>query len=548
MPIPLETLREYANRYDEDEYERHFAADEEDDEEEDSEYHEPLDEEPGDTFPLVEIGDKVNTPEGPGEVVNIALHGADYGDDRFELEPPAITVKLEDGTEVVSCPCVIELEDEDATALLHSEYERLWPPVEDLPGAAHQLIDDEKIEENMKHERARLDKRYMRAHRWATHVITAEGSLSPGDVLEDLEGVDIGKGAVVVEVDTSGNEQTVKLYMPETEDTKTVKLPLDSTHRTLDVPDKKPSSDKVYDENVIETGEPEGAIRWVPDSYLPKNPNYPSTLSDILWRPTYRQYPRFPGGTWAMVSQGMMNEEVLTAQRDGDFVKFSDGGSEYIGTVVDVQGEVASVDVVGYRNDPQSKWTLKVMGMSDIPVAELFIAEGQQPDMRKGEHMNRRADYGSAYDYETAAQDDPYYTEDDWLDFPLITTQDVVEEDWDPDLQPSPDRLYENPIALFDKEKEPKKLYDQATELWQEYQTYRHKKVPGVTWNHLNMPFEYYCFIYAQDHELSLQQMDELWDYMEQIGFMTMRERRQWDELQKQDEILYRLKLYRNGK
>jgi hypothetical protein len=123
-----------------------------------------------------------------------------------------------------------------------------------------------------------------------------------------------------------------------------------------------------------------------------------------------------------------------------------------------------------------------------------------------------------------------------------------VEEDWDPDLQPSPERLYENPIALFDPEKEPKKMFDAASELWQEYQTYRHKKVPGVTWGHLNMPFEYYCFIYAQDHGLSLEDMDEVWDYMEQIGFMTMRERRQWDELQKQDEILYRLKLYRNGK
>lgn len=540
MSIPLQTLREYAKLYGEDEYERRFAAEDEVEEEE-SDYTEPLDEEAGDTFALLEIGDKVTTPEGPGEVVDIALHGADYGDGRVELEPPAITVKLEDGSEVVTCPCVLELDDDENTSLLHSEYERLWPPVDDLPGDAHQLIDDEKIEEKMKSERSRLDKRYMRAQKWATHVITAEGPLVPGTVLEELEGVDLGKGAVVVEVDTVGDEQTVKLYMPETEDTKTVKLPLDSTYRALDTPEKKPAKNTVYDEQVLESGEPEGAIRWVPDSYMPKNPNYPSNLTDVLWRPTYRQYPRYPGGTWAMT-----NEEAMQARGEGDFVQFSDDGSDYIGTVTEVQGETALVDIMGYRNEPNAKWTLKVMGMSGIPVSSLSIVDSAS-DMRRGEYMNRQADYGTAYDYETAAQDDPYYTEEDWMDFPQITERDVVEEDWDPDLQPSPERLYENPIALFDKEKSPKKMYDLASELWQEYQTYRHKTVPGVTWSHGNFPFEYYCFIFTQDHGMSLGDMNELWDYMEEIGFMTMRERRQWDDLLKEDELLYRLKLYRDG-
>lgn len=530
MPLFQKTFLEYANA------------------EEDSDYREPLDEEASDTFTLLEIGDEVTTSDNHrGKVVNIALHGADYGDDRKELEPPSITVKLEeDGTEIVTCICALELENEEDTALLHSEYERLWPPIEDLPGDAHRLIDDEKIEENMKNERVRFDKQYMRAQRWATHTVTAEGPLVPGTVLEELEGVDIGKGAVVVEVDMSGSEQTVKLYIPETEDTKTVKLPLDSTYRALDTPEQEPTSNKVYDEAVLESGEPEGAIRWVPDSYLPKNPNYPSSLSDALWRPTYRQYPRYPGGTWAMT-----NEEVTRANRDGDFVQFSeDDGSEYIGTVIEIQGEVVTVDIIGYRNESNSRWILKVMGTSEIPVSALSVVDRASSDVRRGKYMmNRQADYGTAYDYENAAlRDDPYWTKEDWIDFPTITERDVVEEDWDPDLQPSADRLYENPIALFDKEKSPKKMYDLASELWQEYQTYRHKKVPGVTWSHGNMPFEYYCFIFAQDHDQSLEQMDELWDYMEMIGFMTMRERRQWDDMLKQDELLYRLKLYRNGR
>lgn len=437
----------------------HYAAEEEEEE------LEPLDEEPGDVFTLLEIGDKVDTPDGPGEVVNIALHGADYGDDRLELEPPAISVKLEDGTETTVCPCVIELEDEDLTDLLHDEYNRLWPPMDKLPGDAQRLVDDEKLE----HERDNFSKRFMRAYRladeFATHLTTAAGPLAPGMVLEDLEGVELGdKGAVVVEVNVQGNDQTVKLYFPDTEETKTVKLSVDSEHRALEQVPGESSDGKVYDTDVLDEGEVEGLIRWVPDSYIPKNPNYPSTLSDALWRPTYRQWPQYPGLTYG------------SAEEDDD--------------------------------------------------------------------MQRKADYGSPYDYEDAERDDPYYTEDDWFDFPQITEQDVVEEDWDPDTQPSPERLYENPIALFDPEKSPKKMFDLASHLWEEYQTYRHKKVPGVTWDHGNMPFTAYCFVFMQTHEVRIPEMNELWDYMESIGFMTMRERRQWDEALNWDRLELRRKVY----
>ena len=454
-PISQELLLDYARR---------SYADEEIGVEE--EELEPIDEEPGDIFTILEIGDKVDTPDGPGEVTNISLHGADYGDDRIELEPPSISVKLEDGTETTVCPCVIELEDEELTDLLHDEYNRLWPPMDKLPGDAQRLVDDEKL----KHERDNFSRRYMRAYRlaeeFATHLIIAAGPLAPGMVLEDLEGVELGdKGAVVVEVNVQGNDQAVKLYFPDTEETKTVKLSVDSEHRALEHVPSESSDGKVYDTDVLDEGEVEGLIRWVPDSYIPKNPNYPSTLSDALFRPTYRQWPQYPGLTY---------------------------------------GEVADEDT----------------------------------DMRK------EADYGSPHDYEDAERDDPYYTEEDWTDFPAITEQDVVEEDWDPDTQPSPERLYENPIALFDPEKSPKKMYDLASHLWEEYQTYRHKKVPGVTWDHGNMPFTAYCFIFMQTHGVRIPEMNEMWDYMEGIGFMTMRERRQWDEALNWDRLEFRRKVY----
>jgi hypothetical protein len=462
MPLfTVKKLREDAARI--RQQKRLFADEEAEPEEEELE---PLDEEASEVYTILEIGDQVGTPDGPGEVVNISLHGADYGD-RHELEPPAISVKLEDGTETTVCPCVIELEDEELTDLLHDEYNRLWPPMEELPGDAQRLVDDEKLE----HERANFSKRFMRAYRratrFATHLTTAAGPLAPGMVLEDLEGVELGdKGAVVVEVNVQGDDQTVKLYFPDTEETKTVKLSVDSEHRALEHVPSESSDGKVYDSDVIDEGEVEGLIRRVPDSYIPKNPNYPSTLSDALWRPTYRQWPQYPGLTWAS-------------------------------------------------------------------------ADDEDTDMRR-----RRADYGSPYNYEDAERDDPYYTQDDWFDFPLITEQDVVEEDWDPDLQPSPERLYENPIALFDPEKSPKKLYDLASELWEEYQTYRHKKVPGVTWDHGNMPFTAYCFVFMQTHGVRIPEMNELWDYMEEIGFMTMRERRQWDEALNWDRLEFRRKVY----
>ena len=435
------------------------------------EYVEPLDEQAGDVFTILSIGDSVTTENGPGVVTNIELHGADYGDGRKELEPPSITVKLDESEEeIIVCPCTLELNDAPSlTQLLHDEYDRLWPPVEELPGEAETLIDDEKIENSRKS----YKKTYLFADKYATHVVTAQGALSPGMVLEDLEGVDVGEeGVVVVEVSSEdGDKQSVTLYFPGLDETKTLSIPKDTTYRALDAPDPTKNVDTVYDMESLEEsgGGGEGYIRWVPDSWIPKNPNGPSSLSDALWRPTYRQYP--PWRSYAKVRKG---NKTMAKKR---FVR------------------------------------------------------------------RKKGDYGYSYgpDEEDNKKFEPFMSTPEWIeDSPVITEQDIVEEDWDPDLQPSPDRLYENPIALFDPEKSPKETYDLASLLWQEYQTYRHKKVPGVAQSHSSFPFEEYCYIFMDNHDLSFKEMAEIWDYMEEIGFITKRERLQWNNSVTDDIYQYR--------
>lgn len=83
------------------------------------------------TFPLLELGQKVNTPQGAAEIVSIALVGGTYHEGQHkELEPPLVTVRfLKTGKTAQVCLCKLELEDTEAQAFLRSEFDRLWPPV-----------------------------------------------------------------------------------------------------------------------------------------------------------------------------------------------------------------------------------------------------------------------------------------------------------------------------------------------------------------------------------------------------------------------------------
>lgn len=87
------------------------------------------------TFPILELGQQVRTPQGAGRVVGVALVGGVYHDGTHqELEPPVVTVQLTSTGETTQCClCKLQLADKQAQALLRAEFHRLWPPVETEP-------------------------------------------------------------------------------------------------------------------------------------------------------------------------------------------------------------------------------------------------------------------------------------------------------------------------------------------------------------------------------------------------------------------------------
>ena len=97
---------------------------------------------------LFSVGSSVNTDEGPGVVVDIQFNVADYEGD-VQLEPPSIVVELDSGSTIHTCLCSIELpDDEGGTEILHSEFNRLWPPMDEhIPEDAEMLLPEEKEEE-----------------------------------------------------------------------------------------------------------------------------------------------------------------------------------------------------------------------------------------------------------------------------------------------------------------------------------------------------------------------------------------------------------------
>lgn len=100
---------------------------------------------------LLGIGDEVETDDGVGVITDITLNAADYNGE-WQLEPPSIEVKLEDGTTVHTCICSLKIpEDDDATELLHQEYGRLWPAMQDeVPEDADSLIPEGDEEEDVR--------------------------------------------------------------------------------------------------------------------------------------------------------------------------------------------------------------------------------------------------------------------------------------------------------------------------------------------------------------------------------------------------------------
>lgn len=117
--------------------------------------------------------------------------------------------------------------------------------------------------------------------------------LQKGQIITQLEGVDLGgEEAVVVQVKTINDHDLVTLYFPELEEIKQYKVPSDAPVVTKPELDYTIPSSQIDELRLNSPGRDEKTIRQhLPDSYFPSDPNYPSTMTDVLWHPTVRWTP-----------------------------------------------------------------------------------------------------------------------------------------------------------------------------------------------------------------------------------------------------------------
>jgi hypothetical protein len=274
-----------------------------------------------DTIDLLKRGLHVNTPLGKGVIEDIAIQAAKYGK-RYELEPPLIQVRLDDPEEgepqvVHVCMCKLGLEQPSHEAIIRKEFGRLWPPITDeIPEDTHMLMDlNKKDTEDI---RARFEKLSTSAHRVASvairerrqrrvysdyvklavllvePVIATVKELTVGMVVTAVEGLDLSEGGHVVlntlPVEGRDDDVYVVLYSPDADLLQHVTL--DDDDKFMGHPGEEATgfTPTVYDPAALDSSELH-QIRILPDSYLPKNPNYPSSITDTVWRPTVRQTP-----------------------------------------------------------------------------------------------------------------------------------------------------------------------------------------------------------------------------------------------------------------
>lgn len=104
--------------------------------------------------------------------------------------------------------------------------------------------------------------------------------MKPGTIVTDIEGLDLGPdGAVVIAVD--GDE--VELARLDTKEIVTVDIGK-ADYAAEDAEQGTGIDPRQYDESAMEGGELHN-IRSLPTYWGPRDPNYPSTLTDVSYRP-----------------------------------------------------------------------------------------------------------------------------------------------------------------------------------------------------------------------------------------------------------------------
>lgn len=103
--------------------------------------------------------------------------------------------------------------------------------------------------------------------------------LQPGTILNDVEGHDLGEGAVVVR-DDNGNVKAVRI-----DNLEILEIDLgDAAYDARQAPEKEEIGPWGYDPDALDSPALH-TIRNLPTYWGPRDPNSPSNLTDVSWRP-----------------------------------------------------------------------------------------------------------------------------------------------------------------------------------------------------------------------------------------------------------------------
>jgi hypothetical protein len=103
-----------------------------------------IDKSPEGVATILQLGEAVTTPEGPGKVTDIALNLAEY-DGKVLLEPPVIAVQLDTGKTIHVCLCGLDFGDKHVNQYVKDEFARLWPPMDTVPEAETLVPDQQDV-------------------------------------------------------------------------------------------------------------------------------------------------------------------------------------------------------------------------------------------------------------------------------------------------------------------------------------------------------------------------------------------------------------------
>jgi hypothetical protein len=345
-----------------------------------------------------------------------------------------------------------------------------------------------------------------------------------GQTITALEGVDLeGNDAVVLSAKPLAGEsqRLVTLFFPALGTIKEVRVPLASTvtlkeETGYDIPESQ-----VDELRLTSPDRSQLPIRNnIPDSFYPTDPNYPSTMTDVLWRPTVRwtPYPRYYSyqGKKKTAVWPSLPKLMRVLERDDidlDTVNRSD-----------LFHAVEKYYQRYWGKDPDPSVIYHVTNQI-LDVAGENVMANTRKYKRSRSRGHRFSERRSYYPYGPATPD----TDTDRPRRYNIPTRRSI--DGQPSIPPPDPRVFDPDLVTPE-------LVKSAVAFWQGYQDKRHKKLSGVPGlGRAGMPLEKWAVIYQKENGYSTPTMDKLWHYLMGIDWVNASVYRNWKDLLEANEL-----------